>query len=85
MAGHPAAGPPGGPGPTRGGAGASRDDLPDELRALLDGTASTCSTDLTIDVSSTEIRSRLAAGEPLGEDWLHPRVLNYLEKYRFYR
>ncbi len=62
-----------------------RDGLPDELRALLDDGGLDLFTDLTLDVSSTEIRRRLAAGESLGETWLHPRVLNYLEKYRFYR
>jgi len=64
---------------------ALRETLQDELRALLDDGGLDLLADLTIDVSSTEIRRRRAAGEPLGEGWLHPRVLNYLEKYRFYR
>lgn len=62
-----------------------RDALPDELRALLDDGGLDLLSDLTIDVSSSEIRRRLAADEPLDEAWLHPRVLNYLRKYRFYR
>jgi nicotinate-nucleotide adenylyltransferase len=61
------------------------DRLPEELRARLDQDGLDLLEDLTFDVSSTEIRRRLAAGEPLGADWLHPRVLNYLEKYGFYR
>lgn len=64
---------------------AIRSSLPDALGALLDEGGLDLLTDLTIDVSSSEIRRRLAVGEPLGEDWLHPRVLNYLQKYRFYR
>lgn len=36
-------------------------------------------------VSSTEIRRRLAAGEPIPEGWLAPRVVRYLQKYRLYR
>lgn len=35
--------------------------------------------------SSTEIRRRLAAGEPLPDGWLEPRVLTFLAKYDLYR
>jgi nicotinate-nucleotide adenylyltransferase len=35
--------------------------------------------------SSTEIRRRLAAGEPLPAGWLDPRVLTFLQKYDLYR
>jgi nicotinate-nucleotide adenylyltransferase len=35
--------------------------------------------------SGTEIRRRLAAGEPPPAGWLPPRVLSFVEKYRLYR
>jgi nicotinate-nucleotide adenylyltransferase len=35
--------------------------------------------------SSTEIRRRIAAGEPLPDGWLDPRVLTFLAKYDLYR
>ena len=35
--------------------------------------------------SASEIRRRLAAGEPLPEGWLDPRVLTFAAKYRLYR
>ena len=38
-----------------------------------------------IDVSSTDLRRRLAAGEPPPPGALHPRVLEYLQKYRLYQ
>ncbi|MEM1179788.1 MAG: nicotinate (nicotinamide) nucleotide adenylyltransferase [Acidobacteriota bacterium] len=34
--------------------------------------------------SSTEIRRRLAVGEPPPEGWLEPAVLNYVQKYGLY-
>jgi nicotinate-nucleotide adenylyltransferase len=36
-------------------------------------------------VSASEIRRRLAAGEPLPEGWLDPRVLTFVAKYALYR
>lgn len=36
-------------------------------------------------VSATEVRRRLAAGEPIPAGWLAPRVVRYLSKYRLYR
>lgn len=41
--------------------------------------------DARVDVSSTEIRRRLARGEPPDEEHLPPLVVDYLQKYRFYR
>jgi nicotinate-nucleotide adenylyltransferase len=38
-----------------------------------------------LDLSSTEIRARLARGEALPDGWLDPRVLTFLAKYRIYR
>jgi nicotinate-nucleotide adenylyltransferase len=38
-----------------------------------------------VDLSSTEIRARLARGEVLPDGWLEPRVLTFLTKYRLYR
>lgn len=35
--------------------------------------------------SASEIRRRLAAGEPLPDGWLDPRVLTFVTKYRLYR
>lgn len=35
--------------------------------------------------SASEIRRRLAAGEPVPEGWLDPRVLTFARKYRLYR
>jgi nicotinate-nucleotide adenylyltransferase len=35
--------------------------------------------------SSSEIRRCLAAGEPVPEGWLHPRVLAFATKYELYR
>lgn len=37
-----------------------------------------------IAVSSTEVRRRFAAGEPIPDGWLPPRVVRYLRKYRLY-
>lgn len=38
-----------------------------------------------LDVSSTEVRRRLAAGDTVPDGWLAPRVVRYLAKYRLYR
>lgn len=35
--------------------------------------------------SGTEIRRRLASGEPLPAGWIAPRVLSFVQKYRLYR
>ncbi|MGD2115902.1 MAG: nicotinate (nicotinamide) nucleotide adenylyltransferase [Acidobacteriota bacterium] len=65
--------------------GAVREALPGALRELFDGGGIDLLTDVVIDVSSTEIRRRLARGEPVPEDWMHPLVLDYVRKYSFYR
>lgn len=67
------------------------EELPDELRdALFEGggapappIAVECA--LTEDVSATEIRRRLARGERPPAGWLHPRVVDYIQKYTLYR
>ena len=62
-----------------------RGDLPEELRELFDRGGIDVVTDAMIDVSSTDIRWRLARGAPVPEEWMHPLVLDYVTKYRFYR
>lgn len=62
-----------------------RRELPEELRGLLDRGRMDLLTDVMIDVSSTEIRRRLKDGEPVGEESLSPLVLDYVQKYSFYR
>ena len=37
-----------------------------------------------VDVSATEIRRRLAVGEPIPDDWLPARVLAFARKYSLY-
>jgi nicotinate-nucleotide adenylyltransferase len=64
---------------------AIRGDLAPELRGLLDRGDIEVVTDARVDVSSTEIRRRLARGEPPDEELLPPLVVDYLQKYRFYR
>jgi nicotinate-nucleotide adenylyltransferase len=64
---------------------AIRGDLAPELRELLDRGDIEVVTDARVDVSSTEIRRRLARGEPPDEELLPPLVVDYLQKYRFYR
>lgn len=64
---------------------AVRQDLPETLRELFERGGIDLFTELMIDVSSSEIRRRLACGAPIDEEWLHPLVLDYLQKYRFYR
>lgn len=68
-----------------------RSGLPRELRRLLEEDAEGSGRgldfvgDAMIDLSSTELRHRLAAGEPVGPEEVHPLVLDYVRKYRFYR
>lgn len=40
--------------------------------------------DALVDLSSREIRNRLARGEPLDDGWLPPRVVDYIYKYCLY-
>ena len=37
-----------------------------------------------VDVSATEIRRRLAVGEPIPDDWVPARVLAFARKYSLY-
>jgi nicotinate-nucleotide adenylyltransferase len=62
-----------------------RAELAPELRALLDEGRGDLIEDVYWDLSSTEIRRRLAAREPLPADWLPDLVLDYVQKYDFYR
>lgn len=68
---------------------AIRGGLAPELRELLDlpgeGGGIEVVADARVDVSSTEIRRRLARGEAPDEENLPPLVVDYLQKYRFYR
>lgn len=64
---------------------AIRPRLPPEVGALLDGGRIDVVADARVDVSSTEIRRRLARGEAPDEEHLPPLVVDYLQKYRFYR
>ncbi|HEX6198875.1 MAG TPA: nicotinate-nucleotide adenylyltransferase [Thermoanaerobaculia bacterium] len=64
---------------------AIRGDLAPELRELLDRGEIEVVTDARVDVSSTDIRRRLSRGEPPDEELLPPLVVDYLQKYRFYR
>ena len=70
---------------------AIRDDLPEELRRLLrdreerGGPELVFLRDAMIDLSSTDLRRSLAAGEPAGPQEVSPLVLDYVRKYRFYR
>ncbi len=64
---------------------AIRGELPSDLRELLDRGEMDLLADLLIDVSSTEIRRRLARGDRPGREWLSPLVLDYVTKYSFYR
>lgn len=41
--------------------------------------------DVLVDLSSTELRERLARGEQVSTDEMPPLVLDYLAKYSFYR
>ena len=61
-------------------------ELPAELRLLVDsGRALVVEEPVRIQVSSREIRHRLAAREQDLHDLLPPPVLNYLVKYNLYR
>lgn len=64
-------------------------ELASELRELLDLTGEEGGievvADARVDASSTEIRRRLARGEAPDEELLPPLVVDYLQKYRFYR
>ncbi len=65
-----------------------RAELAPELREGLDGGAIDVIEDGLVDVSSTVIRDRLAAGERSEawmEKWMAPLVVDYIEKYDLYR
>lgn len=64
---------------------AIRSRLAPELRELLDRDGIEVVEETRVDVSSSEIRRRLARGEPPDEGLLAPLVVDYLQKYRFYR
>lgn len=70
---------------------ASRDDVPVQYRRRITTAAarSTCGNivfaeNATVPVSSTEIRRRIRAGEPIG-DLVDPRVSRYIEHNRLYQ
>jgi len=48
------------------------------------GTTLTVITRKLCDASSTEIRRRAAAGEPIPADWLPPRLADYIHTHRLY-
>lgn len=68
-----------------------REEMSDELHGLLFGDvpdgapAPPVVVEVSVDVSATEIRRRLARGEEPPEGWLHPRVVDYIQKYTLYR
>ncbi len=65
-----------------------RADLAPELRERLARGAIDVIEDVLVDISSTGIRDRLAEGEgdeAWMEEWMHPLVVHYIEKYAFYR
>lgn len=68
---------------------AVEEDLSAELHELLfeggGAPAPPVRVECAVDVSATEIRRRLARGEEPPEGWLHPRVLDYIQKYNLYR
>lgn len=64
---------------------ARRGELEPELAAMLDQGRMDLVEDVSMDLSSTEIRRRLAAREPLPNGWLPDLVLDYVQKYDFYR
>lgn len=70
------------PGAELAGAGA---ELAPELAAALGAGRVEFVENAPLAVSSTEIRRRLAAGEAIPDDWLAPRVVRYLSKYRLYQ
>ena len=58
--------------------------LPPLLAERLEGGEITVVRDAAVDLSSTEIRQRLAAGGEPEPGWLPPLVVDYLDKYSFY-
>jgi nicotinate-nucleotide adenylyltransferase len=60
------------------------DRLPERLAAGLASGEIVVVRDRTVDLSSTEIRARLASGGAPEADWLPPLVVDYIRKYRFY-
>jgi nicotinate-nucleotide adenylyltransferase len=64
---------------------ARRSELAPELLDLLATGRAQVLEDVTMDLSSTEIRRRLGAREPLPDGWLPDLVLDYVQKYDFYR
>jgi nicotinate-nucleotide adenylyltransferase len=62
-----------------------RDSLAPELRELLERGELAVIDNAQVDLSSTEIRERLARGEEPDEESMPPLVVDYLRKYRFYR
>lgn len=68
---------------------AVEEGLSDELHRLLfegeGAPAPPVTVECAVDVSATEIRRRLARGEEPPKGWLHPRVLDYIQKYNLYR
>lgn len=68
---------------------ASRSRLDPEIRSLLDRGEIAVVEDELVDLSSTEIRSRLASEEAPDDEWMEeampPLVVDYLRKYRLYR
>lgn len=70
-----------------------RGELPEEVVARLepagaplrDGLPEPVVVGHTLEVSATRIREALARGERPGADQLHPRVLDYVDKYGLYR
>ena len=63
----------------------ARPGLAPELQAAVDAGSVHFVENAPLAVSSTEVRRRLAAGEAIPDDWLSPRVVRYLSKYRLYR
>lgn len=62
-----------------------RPDLPPELLRRHEAGRVHLVTDARVDLSSTEIRRRLGAGEPPSTDLLPPLVVDYISKYSLYR
>lgn len=68
---------------------AGRSRLEPEVRSLLDRGEIAVVEDELVDLSSTEIRERLASEEAPDDEWMEeampPLVVDYLRKYRLYR
>lgn len=58
--------------------------LPERLATGLEAGEIIVVRDRTVDLSSTEIRRRLASGAAPEPGWMAPLVVDYLDKYRFY-